>query len=165
MNYAIVYSSRTGNTQKLAEVIRKQLDSEDCVYYGSIKDARYDIIKADRIYVGFWTNQGKCDDVSEKFIKSLRNHEIFLFGTAGFGESEEYFKNIINNIKKIVPSDVKVVDSFICQGSMPMSVREKYEKLRNSPAPVPNLEMLIKNFDNALGHPNAIDIQNLIKKL
>ena len=131
MNYAIVYSSRTGNTKKLAEVIHEKLDQEDCVYFGPLKDVNYQTIKAERIYIGFWTNQGRCDEALEKFIKNLRNNEVFLFGTAGFGKSQEYFDSIINNVKKIVPADVRVVGSFICQGSMPLSVREKYLKLRN----------------------------------
>ena len=35
MKYAICYSSRTGNTGKLAEAIRQTLPTLDCVYCGA----------------------------------------------------------------------------------------------------------------------------------
>lgn len=34
MRYAIVYSSRTGNTARLAETIRETLGQETCLYFG-----------------------------------------------------------------------------------------------------------------------------------
>ena len=34
MSYAIVYSSRTGNTAQLAQAIKEALPQEDCLYFG-----------------------------------------------------------------------------------------------------------------------------------
>lgn len=34
MTYAIVYSSRTGNTERLAQAIRQALPPEECLYFG-----------------------------------------------------------------------------------------------------------------------------------
>ena len=34
MKYAVVYSSKTGNTRLLAEEIRKVLPAEECLYFG-----------------------------------------------------------------------------------------------------------------------------------
>ena len=34
MSYAIVYSSRTGNTELLARAIQSALPAEDCLYFG-----------------------------------------------------------------------------------------------------------------------------------
>ena len=34
MGYAVVFSSRTGNTALLAETIRDTLPREDCLYFG-----------------------------------------------------------------------------------------------------------------------------------
>ena len=44
---------------------------------------------------------------------------------------------------------------------MPMSVRERYEKMKASPAAPPNADMLIANFDAALSHPDEKDLQGL----
>ena len=58
MRYAIVYSSRTGNTERLAQALRQALPAEECVYFGP-PDAR--ALEAQRVYVGFWTDKGDCD--------------------------------------------------------------------------------------------------------
>ena len=50
--YAIIFSSMTGNTRKLADTIRGALPEELCDYFGEAKSADSD---AEMIYVGFWT--------------------------------------------------------------------------------------------------------------
>ena len=44
---------------------------------------------------------------------------------------------------------------------MPLSVRQRYEKMKEQPNPAPNLDMLIANFDRALTHPDEQDLQRL----
>ena len=89
MTYAIVYSSRTGNTERLAQAIRQALPPEECLYFGPPDpQAR----AAERIYVGFWTDKGDCDAQTRAFLSELRGKEIFLFGTAGFGGASVYFR-------------------------------------------------------------------------
>ena len=48
--YAIIFSSRTGNTRKLADTIRGALPDARCAYFGEAKSADPD---AEMIYVGF----------------------------------------------------------------------------------------------------------------
>ena len=65
----------------------------------------------------------------------------------------------------VVPSvtigDNTVIGSFMCQGKMPMSVRQRYENMKKQPLHLPNLDALIENFDNALSHPDADDLERL----
>ena len=58
MSYAIVFSSRTGNTALLAQTIRDTLPG-DCLYFGT-PDPK--ALEAETVYVGFWTDKGSCDD-------------------------------------------------------------------------------------------------------
>lgn len=85
MKYAICYSSRTGNTGKLAEAIRQTLPTLDCVYCGAPHVAAN---SGDVIFAGFWTDKGTCDSQMGEFLQTLENKKVFLFGTAGFGGSE-----------------------------------------------------------------------------
>ena len=55
----------------------------------------------------------------------------------------------------------QVIGTFMCQGKMPLSVRQRYEKMKKQPNPAPNLDMLIANFDRALTHPDEQDLQRL----
>ena len=162
MTNAIVYSTQTGNTELLASTIRDTLPKDSCKYFGKPSS---EALNADCIYVGFWTNKGTCDDESASFLKTLDNKNIFLFGTAGFGESSEYFDKVIKNTKKNIKSSNNIIGSFMCQGKMPMSVRKRYEKMMSNPVKLPNLQELIKNFDKALEHPNDNDLEILKSKI
>ena len=162
MTYAITYSTRTGNTKLLAENIKNTIKKDSLVYYGPLAD---EALKADYIFVGFWTDMGKCDKDTFSFLAKLQNKKIFLFGTAGFGESQEYFAKIIERTKEAISSTNEIVDSFMCQGKMPMAVKDKYLKLKNSNTKIPNIDMLINNFDKALSHPDANDLALLKLKL
>ena len=91
MSYAIVFSSKTGNTKLLADALHACLPQENCCYFGTPDPAA---MKADDLYVGFWTDKGNADGSTLDFLKQLHGKSIFLFGTAGFGGSEEYFNKI-----------------------------------------------------------------------
>ena len=158
MKCAIVYSSRTGNTKLLAESIRKEIPDESCIYYG---EPCRQALQADRIYVGFWTDKGSCNEETAEFLKTVTNQEIYLFGTAGFGDNPDYFKKVIERTLKNLGPDARLIGSFMCQGKMPLSVRRRYEKMMKSPVKIPNLQGMIENFDKALSHPDQKDIDDL----
>ena len=160
MKYAIVYSSQTGNTKMLADTIRRELPEEDCVYFGRPDTAA---LEAERIYVGFWTNRGTCDEETAAFLKQIKGGEVYLFGTAGFGGKPEYFDTVLKKTEEKIREGVKLIGSFMCQGKMPPAVRERYEKMQSSGAKVPNIKALIENFDKALTHPDPEDLEALGK--
>ena len=162
MKNAIVYSSQTGNTKLLAETIQKELPGEDLLYFGPPQG---EALKADRIFVGFWTDKGGCDRQTADFLKTVTHQEIYLFGTAGFGESQEYFEKILKFTEKFLPKGAKIAGTFMCQGKMPMTVRQRYEKMLLSPGKDPNLQGMIENFDKALSHPDQEDLNRLTASL
>lgn len=165
MTYSIVYSSRTGNTKLLADTLRTALPQGDCVYFGEPNAAA---LAADRLYVGFWTDKGTCDASTGAFLESVRNKEVFLFGTAGFGGAPAYFETILGGVRQHLEGSVAVVGSYMCQGKMPAAVRQRYEKMLEAPAHAPNVESMIENFDRALSHPDDADLAGLresVKKL
>ena len=157
--YSIVYSSKTGNTKKLAETIYNFLPQNECEYYGAVD--KIDGKLSDVIYIGFWTEKGNADSLTVEFLNKLKGKKIFLFGTAGYGESEKYFDSIINNVKKNIDSSNTVIGTFMCQGKMPLSVRERYKKMKEQNTVSFNVDNLIANFDKALSHPNENDLKTL----
>lgn len=159
MSSAVVFDSRTGNTKLLAQWISQELT--DCVYCGDIDNS----VDAQVYYVGFWTDKGNCTEKVKSFLENLHGKKIYIFGTAGFGVSDEYFEKILNNVKAFIPQDNEVQSLFMCQGKMPMAVRDRYEKMLSDPEKAAQAQMLIKNFDMALSHPDEKDRENLIKKL
>ena len=156
--YSIIYSSKTGNTKKLAEAIYNTLPQNKCDYYGTVD--KIDDVLSNVIYIGFWTEKGNADHLTIDFLNKLKNKKIFLFGTAGYGESEKYFEGIINNVKKNIDSSNTIIGTFMCQGKMPISVRKRYEKQKKELSRA-NIDNLIENFDKALSHPNQLDLEKL----
>ena len=130
MSYAIVFSSRTGNTRRLAEAVRAALPAGECLYFGPPSAAA---LAAGRLYIGFWTDKGSCDEALAAFLSGVEGKEVFLFGTAGFGSQPAYFQ----------------------------AVRQRYEAMLAAPGHAPNLEAMIENFDRALSHPDAEDLARL----
>ena len=95
--YSVMFSSLTGNTKMLAEAIGEVLPKENCDYFGSCKGKEP---VSEMLYIGFWTDKGNADSTALELLKSLRGKKIFLFGTAGFGVDEGYFRKILMNIRE-----------------------------------------------------------------
>lgn len=154
MSYAIVYSSRTGNTAMLAQAVREALPQEDCRYFGAPAPQA---LTADTVYVGFWTDKGTCDEPTARFLQSLTDQKVFLFGTAGFGGAPAYFQQILDRVKANLAPGVQVTGTYMCQGKMPQAVRDRYAAMEESPRRTTMLE----NFDQALSHPDQEDLARL----
>lgn len=163
MTYSIVYSSKTGNTKMLADALHQALPADDCLYFGA-PDAQ--ALAAERIYIGFWTDKGSCDAETAAFLAQLTHQEIFLFGTCGFGGGVAYFEQILARVRDLLPESVQLVGSYLCPGKMPQSVRDRYVRIaEEEPAKRSHMQKMIFNFDCALSHPDASDLQGLIEEV
>ena len=163
MTYSIVYSSKTGNTKMLADALHQALPADDCLYFGA-PDAQ--ALAAGRVYIGFWTDKGTCDAETAAFLAQLTQQEIFLFGTCGFGGGVAYFEQILARVRDLLPESVQLVGSYLCPGKMPQSVRDRYVRIaEEEPAKRSHMQKMIFNFDCALSHPDANDLQALIEEM
>ena len=153
----IVYSSITGNTEIIAEAIKDVMDENCCVYYGKPDG----ILKQDAeiIFVGFWVLKGSCTEEIKKYLTTLENKKIFLFGTAGFGGSKTYFDTLLANVKHSISKSNTVVGSFMCQGKMQPNVLKRYQKLLEEDPKNSNVINMINNYENALSHPDIQDVE------
>ena len=146
MSYPIICSSKTGNTEKLAQRAREVLGEEN----------ECPVVDADLVLVGSWTDKGGMDPALADTLPQLADKKVFLFGTCGFGGSQAYYDRVLDRFAAALPDGARVVGRFMCQGQMPPAVRERYVKMSNQdPA---RFEPMIENFDRALGHPDADDL-------
>ena len=163
MSYAIVYDSRTGNTEALARAVAAALPSEGRLAFGRVDEVdRAAVAQADRVYAGFWTNRGDCGDELAEVLASLADKDVFLFGTAGFGADETYFAGVMARVAVHLPESARIVGTFICQGRMPASVRARYAQTAEAkPEQAARMHQLIENFDEAASHPDDDDLARL----
>ena len=158
MNYAIVTSSRTGNTAFLAQKLAEALPAQDCVFAGAPGQTLPD---ADLIFVGFWTDKGDCPPDAAAFLARLRGKRVFLFGTAGFGGSQEYYERVLGRVKAHLAPSNRLAGTFMCQGKMPEAVGARFEAgLRQEPENEA-LKARLENFRRAMAHPNRRDLEAL----
>lgn len=159
MKYSIFYQSPTGNTKLLADTIEAYLAEAGAVKTDKAEDA-------DLICIGFWTEQGDANKGVREYMRTLRSGKVFLFGTAGFGDSQTYFDGILEKAEDSLVSSVEIVGKFMCQGKMPAAFRDKYEADKEEIAYQGlHYDLMITNFDKALAHPDEADLENAKKAI
>ena len=113
MEYMVVYSSKTGNTKKIATEIFSALP-------GMSKDMQsmeeYRGKDAEIFFIGFWVNRGTCDISVINMLSELHGKKVALFGTCGMGREAAYFKAIEQKVNVWVPDDCEYLGTFLCQG-------------------------------------------------
>lgn len=159
MKVAIIYSSITGNTKLLAETIKNEI-KEELVYFGKPINEEID---ADIYFIGSWTNKGDASNDIINFLKELKNKKIAYFGTAGYGGSTTYYDTLFSRVKQYIDSSNTILGCFYCQGKMPIQIKERYIKMITENPNDKNLEVSLKNFENALTHPDKNDLENIKK--
>ena len=158
MNYAIVYSSQTGNTRRLAEHAREVLGEKGRGFVGAPSDegCLEALRAADVVLLGSWTDKGSISAELASALPALVGKRVFLFGTCGFGGSKAYFSGVLDRFASALPEGAEVVGRFMCQGQMPPSVRERYVGMAEKDPG--RFTPMIENFDRAVGHPDEGDL-------
>ena len=159
MKVAIIYSSITGNTKLLAETIKSEIN-KDIVYFGKPINEEID---ADIYFIGSWTNKGDASNDIINFLKKLKNKKIAYFGTAGYGGSTTYYDTLFSRVKQYIDSSNTILGYFYCQGKMPIQIKERYIKMITENPNDKNLEVSIKNYEDALTHPDKKDLEDVKK--
>lgn len=154
MKTAVVYSSITGNTKKLAELIAHKCNAEYC---GEPCDKA---LEAETVYVGFWTTRNSCGADIKAFIEKLDHKKVFIFGTAGYNNTKEYFEEILESVKTIVPNSNSIIGSYMCQGKVADTMKEKIKDAK------PEMYEAIKEkLAEGEEHPDEKDMENLEERL
>lgn len=157
MRTQVLYKSRTGNTEKIAKAIYEAIPEADKDI--ARLDGETDYEMGDIYFIGFWTDRGSASVDVLDYLSALQGKKIALFGTCGMGDDPMYFKKIEENIRVFIEDDNEYLGTFLCQGKMPIQVREKYVKMRDSQNAA-QIDSMIRNFDMAMLHPDSTDLQH-----
>jgi flavodoxin len=154
MKSLIVYSSKSGNTKKLADVIYEALSGEKTI---SPVSELPETVGYDFIAVGFWLQAGKPDPAAEKYLARITNGKrLFLFATHGAAKESGHAKTAMDIAKGLVPN-AEIAGTFNCQGEVNPDFLQK--AARKQPLPE-----WVKDAPDAKGHPDDADI-NTLKKI
>lgn len=115
----------------------------------------------DVMFVGFWCDKGSCSPAVQHFLQGLAGKRVFLFGTCGFGESDEYFAQILDRVRTYLSADAQYIGGAMCQGKMGMGVKRRYEGMLEKDPENAQARMLIDNWNKAQSHPNEDDFSRI----
>lgn len=173
MNISLITNSKSGNTAQLAQALREgfavsgsapicDIELPDAPDVSRLEDAVSRALAADAVCVGFWCDKGSCTEGVAKLLERMDGKRVFLFGTCGFGGSQEYFDQIIERVKEHLPQTAELAGAFMCQGKMGPGVRARYEAMLAKDPTDARAQALIDNFDAALAHPNVDDLDAVV---
>lgn len=159
MKKMVVYSSKTGNTKKVAYAAAEALN--DCEIYDV--DSAPDPVDYDFIVMGYWIDKGTADAKALKYIDKIKGKKVFPFMTLGAYPDSDHGKKCVENGKKLLDNN-EYMGSFICQGGIAESLKLWMYKLDKDHPHYPNEER-IKRWAEADKHPDEIDLENIKQKL
>ena len=131
MDYLVVYTSNTGNTEKVAMKIFDSLPgrSKDIQRLEELRDE-----EADTYFVGFWNDRGTCG-------------------------SREYFKQVENRVSVFVPEDNEYLGCFLCGGKMMPQVLDRYKQMQ-AINDSPQIRTMIAAYEEGMLHPDEQDFRD-----
>lgn len=154
MKALVVYSSKSGNTKKLADAFFGALQCEKNLV--AIADnpnpADYDFVA-----VGFWVQGGEPDPATQKFLPKIGEKEVFLFATHGAAKHSDNAKNAMNKAKELA-APARICATYNCPGEVNEKVLEAAAKKDPQPP-------WLKDAPAAKGHPDQEDIRELVHLL
>jgi flavodoxin len=153
----IVYSSKTGNTKKLAEGICRNFLEEGLPARIAAVEEKPGAAEAPWVLVGFWADKGKADEKTLEYIRSLEGRRIGLFGTLGAEPGSNHARDLAKKTEALVAEKNTCLGSFLCQGKIDPALTEKF---RNLPPDHPHAmnEERRKRHEEAAKHPDQADI-------
>lgn len=154
MKTLLVYSSRTGNTEKVARAIFEALPGPKDIL--SVKqDPAVD--GYDLIIMGFWVDKGTADAGSRAFFKSVKNRKIALFGTLGADPDSDHARDCMARVNELV-KDNEVLGRFLCQGKVdPKLIEMMATRMKDDPHHSMTPERRAR-LDEAATHPDQADL-------
>lgn len=155
MRVLVTYSSKTGNTKKLADGIYEGLNVEDKVLLPMKEVSSID--EYDLILAGYWVDKAQPNAESKVFLEKIKGKKVGLFATLGFwADSEHAWESLVNG-EALVKADNQVVGKFICQGALDPRIIERFEKLppEDPHAVTPEKR---RRYEIAKKHPSQVDV-------
>jgi flavodoxin len=150
MKSLIVYSSQSGNTQRLARTVYATLAADKAIY--PVSEAP-EPNGSDIIAVGFWLQVGQPDPQTQAYLKKIGSQKVFLFATHGAAVDSDHARQAMACARQFLPA-ADIIGQFNCQGEVNPKVLEKAARKQPPPA-------WLADAPRAAGHPDQNDLDRL----
>ena len=156
MKTMVVFSSRTGNTKKVAKAIFEALPDPKNIF--TIEEFP-DVSEYDFIAMGFWVDKGTADAKDARFFKTVTGKKIALFGTLGAYPDSDHARQCMEKVREMVKEN-EIIGEFLCQGKVdPKLVEMMATKMKDDPHHRMTPERRAR-IEEAAKHPDDKDLAN-----
>lgn len=154
MSILVTYSSKTGNTEKVAKAIHEVLaERAEIQKLPDVNSEHYDTV-----VLGYWVDKGTANAEALEFMKTLADKKIVLFGTLGAGDAGGYHQQVRETVEKELPSTCTLLGHQLFRAS---SLRLNI--LRKQHAEEPDdveINKMLEDYENNKHRPDAQDLKN-----
>lgn len=155
MKSLVVYSSKSGNTRKLAEAVYDYLGGEKMI--APVVEAP-DPDGYAFVAVGFWLAAGQPDPDSQAYLAKLKEgQDVYLFATHGAAAGSAHAENAMKKAREIA-GKAHVRATFSCPGEVDPKALERASQKNPQPA-------WVADAPAAKGHPDAHDLKMVVRML
>lgn len=151
MKALVAYSSKTGNTKKLAEALYNAVQFEKDLV--SISD-NPDPTEYDFVAVGFWLQDGLPDPAAQHFLPKIGRKQVFLFTTHCAAHNSDHARNALKKAKEMA-APARICAVFSCPGQASEEILAQAG--RENPRP-----SWLADAPAAEGHPDEDDIKRFM---
>lgn len=154
MKILIAYSSRTGNTKKIAEALYEV--APEGTVLAKVEDKPM-ANEFDVVFVGYWVDRGAPDGKSKEFLRTLKNKKVILFETLGADPASSHAYTVFANAGIYLAEGNHVVAVLAIQGAVDPALIAMMRKMpAGSPHNSAQMEATVKE---AAKHPDEADIE------
>ena len=152
--WAVIYSSVTGNTKKVAEAIAGAAESADIF---RVQDAPQDLSGYDIVAIGYWLRLGQPDALTLKYLAKVENARVVFFQTHGAEPQSEHAITAFARAGYNLGPGCEILGTFGCMGKInPELLARRQAAAPNDPHGGAESR---ERWERAAAHPDAQDLQ------
>lgn len=158
MRCAVIYSSRTGNTRRVAEAVHEVMPLGTIL---SPVDNAPEPSGFDFLALGFWVSRGMPDPAMLAYMERVAGKGLFLglFGTLGAYPDSDHAVKVRREARLRVEGNT-VLGEFLCMGRVdPRLLKAREAKLAKGHPVHPMTPERAARLAEAAKHPDATDLE------
>jgi flavodoxin len=153
MKLLVVYSSKTGNTKKVAMAIGETLGVEPVAVTENPSPEDYDAIVA-----GFWVDKGTADAAMKAYLQKITGKRVALFATLGAEPDSAHAQQCLANAAELLGTGCILTGQFICQGKVSEEMVAMMKKMFPEDHPHAMTAERLARIEKAASHPDETDL-------
>lgn len=154
MNILVVYSSRTGNTKRVAEIIATTMGVEAVDVKTNPNYTSYDLVVA-----GYWVDRGGPNAEMKDYLQGITHKQVALFATLGADPASEHGKKSLESGIAALGEGCTCVGTFICRGKVDPVLVEQMKGRFPEGHPHAYTPEWLARIDAAFPHPTIDDLE------